>query len=71
MRIGKNGLTEGVIEEIKRTSKPGRRIYSPAKELPRVLSGMGVVVVSTSNGVMSGKNCRKANVGGEILCTVS
>ena len=61
----------GVIEEIKRTSKPGRRIYSPVKELPRVLSGMGVVIVSTSNGVMSGKSCRKANVGGEILCTVS
>ena len=60
-----------IISEIKRTSKPGRRIYSSAGELPHVLSGMGILIVSTSKGVMSDKNCRQANVGGEILCTVS
>ena len=60
-----------VINEIKRTSKPGRRIYSPVDKLPRVLAGMGIAVVSTSKGVMSDRSCREANVGGEILCTVS
>ena len=60
-----------IINEIKRTSKPGRRIYSAAGYLPHVLSGMGILIVSTSKGVMSDKNCRQANVGGEILCTVS
>ena len=60
-----------IISEIKRTSKPGRRVYSAAGELPNVLSGMGILIVSTSKGVMSDKNCRQANVGGEILCTVS
>ena len=62
---------QSAIEEITRTSKPGRRIYSSVRELPRVLSGMGVVIVSTSKGVMSDKNCREANIGGEMLCTVS
>jgi len=62
---------QSIISEIKRTSKPGRRIYSPAGELPHVLSGMGILIVSTSKGVMSDKNCRQANVGGEILCTVN
>ncbi len=60
-----------IISEIKRTSKPGRRIYSPVDKLPRVLAGMGIAIVSTSKGVMSDRNCREANVGGEILCTVS
>ena len=60
-----------IISEIKRTSKPGRRIYSAVEGLPHVLSGMGILIVSTSKGVMSDKNCRQANVGGEILCTVS
>ena len=60
-----------VITEITRTSKPGCRIYSPAGDLPRVLGGMGIAIVSTSKGVMSDRECRSANVGGEILCTVS
>jgi small subunit ribosomal protein S8 len=60
-----------IISEIKRTSKPGRRIYSPVDKLPRVLAGMGIAIVSTSKGVMSDRNCREANVGGEIICTVS
>lgn len=60
-----------VINEIKRISKPGRRTYSSVDELPRVLAGMGVAIVSTSKGVMSDRSCRQANVGGEILCSVS
>jgi small subunit ribosomal protein S8 len=60
-----------IINEIRRISKPGCRIYSPADRLPRVLAGMGIAVVSTSKGVMSDRSCRQANVGGEILCTVS
>ncbi len=60
-----------VINEITRTSKAGCRIYSSVDELPRVLGGMGIAVVSTSKGVMSDRDCRGANVGGEVLCTVS
>ena len=60
-----------IINEIKRVSRPGRRAYSSVDELPRVLAGMGIAIVSTSKGVMSDKSCREANVGGEILCTVS
>jgi len=60
-----------VINEIARTSKPSRRIYSSVEELPHVLGGMGIAIISTSKGVMSDRSCRKANVGGEILCTVS
>ena len=60
-----------IISEIKRSSKPGCRIYLPVDKLPRVMAGMGIAIVSTSKGVMSDKNCREANVGGEILCTVS
>ena len=60
-----------IINEISRTSKPGCRIYSSADKLPRVLAGMGIAIVSTSKGVMSDRDCRQANVGGEILCTVS
>ncbi len=60
----------GVIREIKRVSRPGRRVYSSASELPRVRNGYGIAVVSTSRGVMTDKKAREANVGGEILCTV-
>jgi small subunit ribosomal protein S8 len=62
---------EPAIREIARTSKPGRRVYAAAKELPVVMGGMGIVVVSTSKGVMSDRNCRSQNIGGEIICTVS
>jgi small subunit ribosomal protein S8 len=60
-----------VIRQIDRISKPGARIYSPVSELPHVLDGMGIAVVSTSKGVMSDRKCRQEKVGGEILCTVS
>ncbi|OHB61920.1 MAG: 30S ribosomal protein S8 [Planctomycetes bacterium RBG_13_46_10] len=62
---------QSVVTEIKRISKLGRRVYSSVDELPRVLSGMGIAIVTTSKGVMSDKECRQANIGGEILCTVS
>jgi len=59
------------ITEIVRTSKPGRRIYRGVDELPTVLNGLGIAVVSTSKGVISDRSCRESKVGGEILCTVS
>jgi small subunit ribosomal protein S8 len=60
-----------VIRQIDRVSKPGARVYSPVSELPHVLNGMGIAVVSTSKGVMSDRKCRQEKVGGEILCMVS
>ena len=62
---------QSIINEIKRISRPGCRIYSSVDELPHVLAGVGIAIVSTSSGVMSDRSCREANVGGEILCTVS
>jgi small subunit ribosomal protein S8 len=60
-----------VIHQIDRTSKPGCRVYRGVGELPKVLNGMGIVVISTSKGVMSDRKAREANVGGELLCVVS
>ena len=60
-----------VIHALDRASKPGRRIYRGVEELPRILNGMGIAVVSTSKGVMSDRKAREQNVGGELLCTVS
>jgi small subunit ribosomal protein S8 len=60
-----------VIHTIDRSSKPGCRVYRGVKELPEVLNGMGIAVVSTSKGVMSDRKAREENVGGELLCTVS
>ena len=62
---------EKVIHLIDRTSKPGCRVYRKKDELPNVLSGMGIAVVSTSKGVMSDRRARESNVGGELLCVVS
>ncbi|ROL60488.1 30S ribosomal protein S8 [Bacteroidetes/Chlorobi group bacterium MS-B_bin-24] len=59
-----------VIREIKRVSKPGRRIYVGAKEIPRVKNGLGIAVVSTSRGIMTDKMARKLNIGGELLFTI-
>lgn len=61
---------EPAIRELKRVSKPGRRVYSAAKEIPAVRNGLGVSVVSTPKGVMSDAAARAANVGGEVLCRV-
>ncbi|MHC4130801.1 MAG: 30S ribosomal protein S8 [Planctomycetota bacterium] len=60
-----------VINDLERVSKPGRRIYSSVTELPYVLDGLGIAIISTSKGIMSDNDCRKDNVGGEILCTVN
>lgn len=59
------------IREIKRVSKPGLRQYRSSEELPRVKNGLGIGVVSTSKGLMTDKQARKENIGGELLCTVS
>lgn len=59
------------IREIKRYSKPGLRKYASADKLPRVLNGLGVAIISTSHGVITDKEARKLNVGGEVLCFVS
>lgn len=59
-----------VIRELSRVSKPGRRVYTGAKEIPQVRQGLGVSIVSTPKGVMSDAAARNANVGGEVLCTV-
>jgi len=61
---------EPVIKELKRVSKPGRRVYSGSKEIPSVRQGLGVAIVSTPKGVMSDAQARAANVGGEVLCTI-
>lgn len=61
---------EPVIKEISRISKPGRRVYSGVKDLPRIYSGLGISILSTPRGVMSDAEARAQNVGGEILCTV-
>jgi small subunit ribosomal protein S8 len=61
---------EPVIREIERVSKPGRRVYSSVRNLPRVNNGLGVAIVSTPKGVMADHAARDANVGGEVLCTV-
>jgi small subunit ribosomal protein S8 len=61
---------KGIIEGLRRISKPGLRRYVAAAEVPRVLGGMGVSILSTPRGVMTGAEARKANVGGEVLCYV-
>lgn len=59
-----------VIREISRVSKPGRRVYSKIKDLPKVYNGLGISILSTPKGVMSDTEARAANIGGEVLCRV-
>lgn len=61
---------EGIIRQLKRISRPGRRLYAPKEKLPRVLGGIGLAIMSTSKGVMTDEQARKLNVGGEILCYI-
>lgn len=68
LKYGPNG--ERVIRHIRRVSKPGRRVYSGATRLRPVLQGLGISVLSTSQGVMSDREARKQNVGGEVLCEI-
>ena len=60
----------GVIRQIDRVSKPGRRVYSGVKTMPRFFNGLGILVVSTPQGVMADHKAREANIGGEVLCQV-
>jgi small subunit ribosomal protein S8 len=68
LKYGPNG--ERVIQEIKRISKPGRRVYSKAKDIRPVLNGMGITILSTSTGVLSDREARQKNAGGEVICEV-
>jgi small subunit ribosomal protein S8 len=69
LRYGTDGAS--VISVIERVSRPGRRVYVAKDEIPRVLGGIGINILTTPRGVMSGREARKAGVGGEILCNVS
>jgi small subunit ribosomal protein S8 len=68
--VGERRSKRPVITGIERISRPGRRVYSQKTEIPWVLSGMGISIVSTPKGVMTGQKARKSGVGGEILCKV-
>jgi small subunit ribosomal protein S8 len=59
-----------VVAGLERVSRPGRRVYAPAKEIPEVLGGLGISIVSTSRGVVTGRQARESRQGGEILCNV-
>jgi small subunit ribosomal protein S8 len=62
---------EPAIRSLKRISKPGKRIYRKAGELPRVLSDLGIAIISTSSGVMTNKEARRRKLGGEVLCEIT
>jgi len=64
------GKKQNAIEGMKRVSKPGHRIYADNGNLPKVLDGLGIAVISTSQGLMTGRQCREKNVGGEVLLSV-
>ena len=68
LKYGPNG--ERIIQQIKRVSKPGRRVYKKSQEIPVVLEGMGISVVSTSHGILSNREAVSKGVGGEVLCSV-
>ena len=68
LKYGQSG--ERVISGLKRISKPGMRVYAAKHEVPRVLNGLGISIISTSKGILTDKQARKANVGGEVICYV-
>jgi small subunit ribosomal protein S8 len=67
LRYGPKG--ESVISHLERVSRPSRRVYVPSKQITRVLGGLGINILSTSRGVMTGKQARRSNIGGEVLCS--
>ncbi len=69
LKYGKLG--EKVIRSIRRESKPSCRVYRSVKDMPKVLGGLGIAIVSTSKGVLSDQQCRELNIGGELLCSIS
>lgn len=72
LRVGLKYDPEGgpIVAGMERVSRPGRRVYAPAKEIPEVLGGLGISVVSTSRGIVTGRKARESRLGGEILCNV-
>ncbi len=68
LKYGTEG--ERVIRKIERESKPGCRVYCPVDEIPKVLNGMGIAILSTPRGILSDRKCRDMSIGGELLCTV-
>ncbi|MCJ7660024.1 MAG: 30S ribosomal protein S8 [Anaerolineales bacterium] len=68
--VGERRNRRSVITGIERISRPGRRVYTGKREIPWVLSGLGIAILSTPKGVMTGQNARKIGVGGEVLCKV-
>ena len=68
LKYGPNG--ERVIQSIRRVSKPGRRVYSKSRDLRPVLNGLGISIISTSKGLVSDREARQQNIGGEVLCEV-
>jgi small subunit ribosomal protein S8 len=68
LKYGANG--EVVIQHIKRISTPGRRVYRKAKEMKPVLNGLGITIISTSSGIVSDREARQKNIGGEVLCEI-
>jgi small subunit ribosomal protein S8 len=68
LRYGPKG--ESVISKLKRISRPSLRVYVPSDEVPKVLGGLGINILTTSRGVMTGKQARKSKIGGEVLCSV-
>ncbi len=68
LKYGPNG--ERVIQEIQRVSKPGRRVYSKSRDLRPVLNGLGISIISTSQGLVSDREARQQNIGGEVLCEI-
>ncbi|MBA7570590.1 30S ribosomal protein S8 [subsurface metagenome] len=65
-----SGVKESAITDIQRVSKPSRRVYAGSKDIPKVLNGYGIAILSTSKGIMTDKQARALNMGGEILCNV-
>ncbi|MFQ5615019.1 MAG: 30S ribosomal protein S8 [Anaerolineales bacterium] len=68
--VGKRRLRKPVITNLERVSRPGRRVYTKKQQIPWVLSGLGIAILSTPKGVMTGQRARQLGVGGEILCKV-
>jgi len=69
LRYGADGTS--IISTLERVSKPGRRVYVGAREIPKVMGGLGVNILTTPRGLMTGKTARKSGVGGEVLCNIS
>lgn len=69
LKYGPDG--EDVIQNLSRTSKPSRRVYCGVEEIPSVMGGLGIAVLSTPKGILSDRECRRERVGGEVLCTIS